>query len=196
MEAFIFYSVILLWITQFITLFALFLLFRQFGEVYLSTGAGISKDGLPVGRPFPAEVKVLSLDFNNPAAMASFMEEGKPALITFISPNCKPCLRLLDDWNEAFTVYGDQINFFTVIVGEETEVTHLADTYSFSGCRLWDRHKELFNRCLIRVTPFAFAVDEKGLITDKGLCGNKKQIELLAFSVLDLRQTGGKEGFK
>jgi len=189
MQSFLFYSVIILWCTQVLSLFAIFLLFRQFGQVYLSTGEGISRDGIPIGEQIP-HVELFSLKEKKHVQLTSKLM--KPTLISFISPSCKPCKELLHDWNEAHQTYGDELNMVTVILGEEQSVIKLAKNYAIQGETLWDPTEEVFGRFGVRVTPFAFAIDQNGVVQDKGLCGNRKQVELIASSII--KKANEKEG--
>lgn len=181
MESFLFSSVILLLFTQTISIFAIFLLFRQFGEVYLSTAEAISRDGLPLDKEIPP---FNLFSFTQSKQVSSEELIKKLTLIAFISPNCKPCKALLKDWSFAYEEYGSKVDFVLVILGEEKEVKKMLEKNNVAGELLWDHHKELFQNFGVRVTPFAFAVDQNGVVKDKGLCGNKEQIDLLASSVL------------
>ena len=48
------YSNILLWLAVLLIGFTLFIIFRQFGEVYLSTGESIARDGIAIGERAPS----------------------------------------------------------------------------------------------------------------------------------------------
>ncbi|WP_280772304.1 redoxin domain-containing protein [Salipaludibacillus daqingensis] len=190
MEAFIFYSVVFLWIIQIVILFAMFLLFRQFGEVYLTKGEAVAKDGLAIGKETPS-IKVFSLTQNKVVELKELFH--RPTLLTFLSPNCKPCESVIEDWNRAYKSYSDKVNFCVVILGRDEEVKALLKKDFITGEKLWDRKEELFHHFLVRVTPFAFALDQNGVVKDKGLCGNKEQIDLLVSSVMELPIINDKE---
>ena len=182
MESFLFYSVIFLLFTQTISIFAIFLLFRQFGEVYLNTGEGISRDGLPIEKKIPS-FNAFSFTHNKLINSEDLIK--KPTLIAFISPHCKPCKALLKDWSHACEEYSGKADFVVIILGGEKEVKKMVEKKKIAGEQLWDHHKELFRKFGVRVTPFAFALDQHGVVKDKGLCGNKEQIDLLTSSVLE-----------
>ncbi|MCD8511815.1 MAG: redoxin domain-containing protein [Bacillus sp. (in: Bacteria)] len=182
MNTFIIYSVILLWALVLFNTFLLFLLFRQFGQVYLNTGKGIARDGIAFGQPIP-RYNIFSLTKNKDVLMEDFLGK-KPALIAFISPTCKPCMELLPDWKEKESTQNGKINFITVVVGEERKVYDLLKKREIAGEVLWDKNKELFSAFKVRVTPFAFAVNELGLVKDKGLCGSNEQIDFLLSSII------------
>ncbi|MFB4166078.1 TlpA family protein disulfide reductase [Alteribacillus sp. JSM 102045] len=180
-ESFLFYSVIILFFTQTFSIFAILLLFRQFGEVYLSTPESISRDGLSLDKEIPP-FNIFSFTQNKQVNSDELIK--KPTLIAFISPNCEPCKSLLKDWSFAYEEYGDNINFVLVLIGREKEVKKMIEKNMVAGEQLWDHHKELFQKFGVRVTPFVFAVDQNGFVKDKGLCSYKEQIDLLASAVL------------
>lgn len=182
MDSFIIYSVILLWAFVLFNTFLLILLFRQFGQIYLNTGKGVARDGIPKGKSIP-NYSIYSLTKDTVIQLHDFIEK-KPTLIAFISPTCKPCMELLPDWNEMEDHYKGRVNFFTVFVGEEKEVYDFFKKREIEGEALWDKNKELFFLFKVRVTPFAFAVNEQGFVKEKGLCGSKDQIDFLLESLL------------
>ncbi|MDQ0256828.1 thiol-disulfide isomerase/thioredoxin [Evansella vedderi] len=180
MESFIFYSVILLWVLTLFHSFLLLLLFRQFGEVYLSSGDGISRDGLAIEDSIP-KYTVFSISQKKEVSLEELVT--KPSVILFLSPNCKPCQEMITDWNYTEAEYKGRINFITIIVGEEKKLRSMLNKNVIGGEILWDKNKELFYLFKVRVTPFAFVVDEYGGVKDKGLCGRKEQLELYLDSV-------------
>jgi hypothetical protein len=107
MESFIFYSVLLFWTTQIFILFVLFLLIRQFGEVYLKSGDSILKDGIPIGEKLP-DFEGQSYKTENQLKRDQLVR--RTTLLAFVSPECKPCQELLEVWNEAAECLGISCN--------------------------------------------------------------------------------------
>ena len=89
---FLLYSNIFLWLIQLFVLFSLFLIYRQFGSVYLSKGEAISRDGVSIGNEIPA---FEGISYSSGKLIKSEMLYEKPTLLTFISASCKPCQELL-----------------------------------------------------------------------------------------------------
>ncbi|MFA9559738.1 thioredoxin-like domain-containing protein [Evansella sp. AB-rgal1] len=182
MEQFLFFSVIVLWGLFLLNFFLLFLLFRQFGEIYLSSGDGIAKDGLPIGKSLPKDDRIYSMKEKQHVYLQEHIT--KSSLLVFVSSNCKPCQQLLREWNSAYHSNQHMINCMIVFIGEDNKVQDLIRKYSPEGQLFWDRNDSLFHRFKIRVTPFAIAIDEQGIVRDKGLCGTKEQINMYAQSIL------------
>lgn len=159
MESYILYSNLLLWVVQLFVLFALFLLFRQFGEVYLKTGESISRDGIALGKK----------------TLYPFL--GRPVILVFISPDCKPCRVLLPEWNEMVERYHKQIQFIMIVQGEEDAKKKIQWEQTIKGEVLDDPKQKMMQDFQVRVTPFGFALDENSIVRAKGLCGGRKHLE-------------------
>lgn len=187
MESFIFYSVILLWTTQFFVLFLLVLLFRQFGEVYLKSGESISRDGIPIGEKLP--------DFEGQSYKTNSHLEKKQlihrtTLLAFVSPECKPCQELLEDWNEAIVMYQEQIEFVLIFLGNKDRAQRLLMKQAIQGEIVLDHNREITSLLQVRITPFCFIIDETGVVRAKGLCGGREHIDRLLFETNDTFKKG------
>ncbi|SEK33178.1 methylamine dehydrogenase accessory protein MauD [Paenibacillus sp. cl141a] len=169
----LFYSNVLLWIVVLFMLFSLFLIYRQFGSVYLSTRDAITRDGVSIGSKLP-EFSAKSYFSNERIPIDSFYH--KPTLIAFISPGCKPCQELIPEWNKAYMKYNEKINFVIVGLGDKTSFSKLLADKSLIGELLLDEEREILASCQVRVTPFAFVIDENGTVKGKGLCNGIEHI--------------------
>ncbi|HZS46221.1 MAG TPA: MauE/DoxX family redox-associated membrane protein [Blastocatellia bacterium] len=75
--------------------------------------------GLPIGSPAPLfELSSLTED---KIALGDLLENGKPALLAFVSPNCGPCESLLPDIERWQTDYADRMNVALISSGDVKE---------------------------------------------------------------------------
>ncbi len=185
METFVFYSVILLWAFQFFFLFCLFLCFRQFGLLFLQTGEGVSRDGIAMGKGIPI-FQGESLKSGRNLGTKEVI--GQEAVIAFVSPDCKPCLELLPDWNEAVDLYQDQFRFVLFVQGDPAEAKKMIEGNSLKGEVVADPDQQILRRFQVRVTPFGFALDENGVVKEKGLCGGHPHLHRLIASLKEVSQ--------
>src|SRR5690606_17789838 len=174
METFLLYSNLLLWIVQLLVLFCLFFLFRQFGEVYLKSADAISRDGIPIGDSIP---EFVGEDLKTTRVVTYKELEGKPTVMAFISPNCGACKDLIPEWNQCCIKYQKRLNFVLMGVGDRKKLEEFVRGREILGKILWDRRNRFLRDFRVRVTPFAFVLDEKGVVGGKGLCNGKKYIE-------------------
>ncbi|SDY31535.1 methylamine dehydrogenase accessory protein MauD [Evansella caseinilytica] len=181
MEEILLYSVIILWLLIIFHSFLFLLLIRQFGEIFLSSGESILRDGLAIGEKIP-DMSVIFFLHQREKLLADVIT--KPTILCFTAPNCKPCRELIAHWNEGRMKFNDEVNFILVIVGKENEVHKMLGQFPVQGEVIYDKTEELFVRFKVRVTPFAFAVDQSGKVKEKGLCGSKAQLEQYVQSLL------------
>lgn len=126
-----------LWIVQLFIVFCLFIIFRQFGTVYLRDKESVSRDGIPIGKKIP-NFEAKSMITDKVMNKENFL--GKPTIIGFISTRCKPCKELIPDWNKAYDKYNGQINFVLIGIGEEENLKKFANEKNVKGELLIDAH--------------------------------------------------------
>lgn len=177
-------SQIMLWLLNLFILFALFLLFRQFGTVYLSSAEAISRDGIPVGIQMPT---LRGKPYGKGEESIADLLIGEPVLMVFISPTCRACQQLLDDWNTVYEKYKDRVRFVLVGIGTEKEIAPLLAGKGIQGDIILDAKRDIMADCKVRVTPFAFVLDRDAVVRGKGLCNHERHMEHL-LSDLDIER--------
>lgn len=174
------YSNILLWVFQVFMVFLIILIFRQFGTVYLAKSDAIERDGIPIGN-FMGKLEGLSYFSNELITNETFM--GKPTLLGFISPGCAPCKELIPEWNRAYQKYNNEINFVLIGVGDKESFSKVKEIKKLKGELLLDPDRNNLQKCKVRVTPFAFILDNEGEVKGKGLCNDMGHINGLISSL-------------
>lgn len=179
METVLTYSIIFLWLIQIFVLFALFLLFRQFGEVYLKSASAITRDGIPIGKAIP-DFKVSRLSKDTIHTKKDLINQ--PSLIAFVSPECRPCGELLKEWEQAQHRYKGQVNLLLFVTGEEQNAKEWLAQHSYAGEAFLIIEEKTVEEFDIRVTPFGLVVNGEGIVQEKGLCGGLEHIDYLLSS--------------
>lgn len=174
MEQFFIYSNVTLWVLTLFNLLCVILLMRQFGSLYLNNAESISRDGIPIGDTIPdfTGKKI----FEN-TQISNINIKGKPTLIAFVAASCGACKELIPDWNEIYGKYKDQVNFLLIGLGNEEDYKDWEQKHTIKGEFIVDEDAQLLSKFKGRVTPFAFIVDEDGVVREKGLCNNKGHIK-------------------
>jgi methylamine dehydrogenase accessory protein MauD len=180
MEEILLYSTIALWVSVLFIFTCLFFVFRQFGEVYLKSSEAITRDGVSIGKQIP---KFKSISFIDNLAVTNSIID-KPTLMVFISPNCQACKDLLKVWNKAKLQY-PTIDFLLVGHGTREEFEKMFKKQKAEYDLLIDEDGTMVNRFRVRVSPFAFIIDEKGEVKSKGVCNGLEHIDHYLTSLED-----------
>ncbi|GGB44683.1 hypothetical protein GCM10011409_22840 [Lentibacillus populi] len=163
---FLIYSNIALWILLILVIISLIMVFRQFGEVYLKSSDSISRDGLAIGEKTP-ELNIPLVNGNGKFNNAMF--QYNPTLLTFVSPNCGACKNMVPELKDAIYQYKDRFNFILITIGKKEENQQLIQNFDISDVLYVDEDMKVFQDFRVRVTPFAFMVNEDGVVIEKGL---------------------------
>lgn len=99
------------------------------------------------------------------------LKEGKPAIISFWSTSCKPCIRELDAVYDALPDWKDEADFLVVAVSTD-DSRLLAKARSFAEGRGWgedylllfDKNQDLMRAMNVSVVPHVFVVDAAGKV--------------------------------
>lgn len=99
------------------------------------------------------------------------LKEGKPAIISFWSTSCKPCIRELDAVYDALPDWKDEADFLVVAVSTD-DSRLLAKARSFAEGRGWgedylllfDKNQDFMRAMNVSVVPHVFVVDATGKV--------------------------------
>lgn len=170
MSDFSLYSEILQWFVLVLIIIGMFMILRQFGEVYLKEANSISRDGIAIGENIP-KFKVPSIKGKNTLHREDILK--KPTLISFISPSCSACKDMLPDWNKVSYEYKSKYNFVLISTGRKDDNEKMLEKYTIDTDLFYDEEMQMFRDFKARVTPFAFMLNEKGEVVEKGLINGK-----------------------
>jgi hypothetical protein len=166
-----------LWLVSLFTLVLAVSILRQVGTVYLGTAASTARDGLAKGSPAP------DIDGLTPSGehVSWRPQEGRRALIVFGAVGCGACARLLP---ELRTLSIELLNLpiYYLVAGPLPAVAEIAASLgpldsSLAVVAVEEKVPQAFK---VRVSPFAFAIDEGGRIAGKGLATSKVQLAKLS----------------
>ncbi|GAA0470510.1 TlpA family protein disulfide reductase [Alkalibacillus silvisoli] len=181
MDQILLYSNVMLWALQIIILISLFLMFKQFGEVYLKSGDSISRDGIPEGQKVPSLTGISN--YSNEIVTRE-PNQDKPTLLAFISSDCEACKSLYSDWNRMHLKFKDSVDFILIAeTKNEEKFEELIEKENLQGEIILDSEKDILRDLDVRVTPFAYALDTEGVVKAKGLCNGENHIKSLLFSL-------------
>jgi methylamine dehydrogenase accessory protein MauD len=177
MSTFFLVSNILLWIAVLLlafllmgTLRALGLLTWRLEQLQATAPIRLGRSGLKIGKKAP--------DFTMPSvdggdyALHEFA--GRKVLLVFTQSGCSPCKAIIPELNRL----QDQGRYQVIVANNgEPEVTRrwAAEANSRVPVLIQERF-DVSKRYEVFATPFAFLIDESGVITSKGLVGSRQHL--------------------
>jgi methylamine dehydrogenase accessory protein MauD len=180
MSTFLVVSSIALWLLVLFLCFlllgalrALGLLRWQLEQLQATTPSRVGRNGLPVGKKAPA----FSLHSTDGKEMALADFAGRKVLLVFTQSGCSPCKAIVPELNRLAERGTHQV---LVINNADIEKT-----------RAWAREadarfpvlaQEIYavsKRFEAYATPFAFLIDEQGIVRSKGIAGSKQYLNFV-----------------
>ena len=168
-------SYIALWAVVLFQGFAIFVLLRQLGLMYLGTAQGVARDGIAAGERAP-DFTVTGLD-GAQLSLAALL--GRPLLLVFGSPSCGPCKGLIPDLNVFARERRDELGVLLLSRGTVEDSRSFAEATGAQVPVAVHPDESLPDRYKTRVTPFAFLIDAEGIVRAKGLANNREHLEML-----------------
>lgn len=169
-------SYVVLWLVVVLQGVALLLVLRHFGLAAMSSAMGHSRDGLGVGSRPP---ELAGMDRRG--RRATWAADGRDAVVYFTADGCEPCTSMAPLVND-LARRGRQAGLEVVVVAEggPEENDHVSGLFPSTTTLVSEEH-DLFDRWLVRVTPFAFLVRD-GAVAAKGVCSSAGGLEHLLTS--------------
>jgi methylamine dehydrogenase accessory protein MauD len=163
---------------------ALALLRWRLEQLEAVTPTRVGRGGLKPGKPAP--------DFTLPAAAGGEVSlhdfAGRRVFLVFTQSGCKPCHRILPELNKLQR--GGDVQVLAVNNGEPEATRRWADGARAAFPVLVQQQFAVSKRYEVYATPFAFLIDERGIIASKGLVNNRQHIGF----VLSAADTAAKDG--
>ncbi|MEO8043252.1 MAG: MauE/DoxX family redox-associated membrane protein [Acidobacteriota bacterium] len=130
--------------------------------------AGSPHDGLPIGSPFP-EFELTDTS-GREVSRSTLLENGKPAVLFFVSATCEPCKALLPEMERWEAELGDRVNFALFSTGT---VEANADKFAvFSPDVVLQKNRELADLVYARWTPTAIFIRADGTVGSHPAAGD------------------------
>jgi methylamine dehydrogenase accessory protein MauD len=136
-------------------------------------GGRLGRDGLRLGKKAPA----FSLPSTNGKEIALADYAGRKLLLVFTQSGCSPCKAIVPELNRLAQRGTPQILVVNNADPEKTRAWARQVDARFPV--LAQENYAISKRFQVFATPFAFLIDEKGIITSKGLAGSKQHLNFV-----------------
>jgi methylamine dehydrogenase accessory protein MauD len=158
----------------------------QLEQLQATTPSRLGRDGLRVGKKAPAFSLPCVPPFNHrlrfgkggkggDVSLADFA--GRKVLLMFTQSGCSPCKAIVPELNWVEQRGTHQV---LVVNNGDPEKTRLwAQEVDARFPVLAQENHALSKRFQVFATPFAFLIDEKGIIVSKGIAGSKQHLNFV-----------------
>ncbi|MFG1731804.1 methylamine dehydrogenase [Paenibacillus sp. 843] len=173
MNTFFWISYTMLWILVVPLVILNLVLFRQLGIMVMGTARGVNQSGIPVGNKIPGA----STTTLQGAEWSTSELIGTPSLMLFGSPTCKECADILPDFRRIARM--NNVKPILLLFSSVDLASDYVRKIAYDG-EVLIVSSEFANHLDVQVTPYAYAVDMKGVIRHKGLVNSREQLEAYA----------------
>jgi len=167
-------SYIVLWLIVLTLGILVLLLYRQLGIMYLGSAEGVSRDGLEKGTTAPDFN--LTDQYGNAQRLSAY--RGRPVVLLFGSPHCSPCRTLMPQLHDWARSHPDVGVVWLNAASEDESLKFVSDLGATLPVAPYTPESKLMDRYKVRVTPFMFLLDERGIVRAKGLANTKSGLDL------------------
>jgi methylamine dehydrogenase accessory protein MauD len=192
METALIASNVVLWLVVIILGFLLFASFRQIGilswrleQLAATTPSRIERNGLKPGTKAPD----FSLTDTSGREHSLQDYRGRTMLLVFTEPGCGSCSTLAPDLNKF--VEKDALAVLAVSNADPEANRRWREEVAAKFPVLSQEHWSVSKKYQTFATPFAFLVDEEGVIRAQGIVNNRQHLALLFASAKRSKEKGG-----
>jgi methylamine dehydrogenase accessory protein MauD len=187
-------SVVILWVVVLFLGFLLLGALRALGflrwrleQMEATTPSRLGRGGLKVGKKAP--------DFTLPSVAGGEVSlhdfAGRRVLLVFTQSGCKPCHRIMPELNKLARAGKVQV---LVVNNGDLETTRKWAGEVRPGFPALVQQQFRVSKCYeMYATPFAFLIDERGLIASKGIINNGQHIAFVLSGAGDATKNGQAE---
>ena len=166
---------------------ALALLRWRLEQLEAITPTRVGRGGLRPGKKAP--------DFSLPAVAGGDVSlhdfAGRRVFLVFTQSGCKPCHRILPELNKLHR--GGELQVLVVNNGEPEATRRWADEAQAAFPVLAQQQFAVSKRYEMYATPFAFLIDERGVIASRGIINNAQHIGFVLSAAGDAAKDGRAE---
>jgi methylamine dehydrogenase accessory protein MauD len=173
MPTFFWISYTVLWILIIPLIILNLVLFRQLGIMVMGTARGVNQSGIPIGKKLPT---AKTTDLNGREWSTDDLS-GKSTVLLFGSPSCKECAEILPEFNKISKDYN--IKPILLLFSPEDIAKEYVRKINYND-EVLIVTSELADSLDVQVTPFAYSIDEHGVVRQKGLVNNRDHLKAYA----------------
>lgn len=159
-------SIYVLWVLLIVLSYAVFVLYRHFGQMYASSARGRTEQGPDVGSA------LLSIGRSDMAGRDVLLPARQPAVILFASIACTLCSEIRDQL-DALESYSDRVTMVVFCAGGVRDVRAWAERTPPFVHVVHDVKEAAANHYKVNTLPFAIAVGTESAVRAKSIVNGR-----------------------
>jgi methylamine dehydrogenase accessory protein MauD len=173
-------SYVVLWIVVAALVFLVMGLLRQLGLIQLRLGIDpgvlITPEGLERGSQAP-DFEAVDVQTERLTRATDF--RGRRLILIFLSPNCLACRELIPHLNEFANERRSESSIVVICYGMKRSCAEFRRMFRLELSLLADPENKIAVLYQVRATPFAFLIDENGLVRIRGVVNSWMHLDAL-----------------
>lgn len=162
------------WILLLVIAYAVFVLYRHFGQLYVTSPAGRAEQGPHVGSAF------LSISRPDVHGRDVTLPSTQSTVVLFADVNCDLCSELRDQYANVFGRDPNNADLVVFCTGSEKDVKAWASRVPEYVRVIWDEQKSAANRYKVNALPFAVAVGKNGRVNARSVINGEEGLRWAA----------------
>jgi hypothetical protein len=172
-------SVYILWALLLLLAYAVFVLYRYFGKIYVSSPGGRADQGPEIGSA------LLSIGRSDMSGRDIVLPARQPAVVLFVSIKCTLCSEIRDQF-ESLESFSDRVTVVAFCAGADQDVRAWAERCPSFVYVVRDVRGAAANHYNVSTLPFAIAVGSDGTVQAKSIINGRGGLIWAAEEALSL----------
>jgi hypothetical protein len=179
-------SVYVVWVLLILLSYAVFVLYRHFGQIYVSSPRGRAEQGPDIGSA------LLSIGRTDMSGRDVVLPTRQPAVVLFVSIGCSLCSEIRDQL-DGLESFSDRVTAVAFCAGALQDVRAWADRSPGFVQVVRDVKGAAANQYKVNTLPFAIAVGAEGAVRAKSIINGRDGVIWAAEEALSLPVVGEEE---
>jgi hypothetical protein len=162
------------WILLVVIAYAVFVLYRHFGQLYVTSAVGRAEQGPDVGSAF------LSISRSDVRGRNVTLPSGQGTVVLFADVDCDLCSELREGYANVFGPDPNSTDLVVFCTGSEKDVEAWASRIPEYVRVIWDEKKSAANRYKVSALPFAVAVGRNGRVNARSVINGEEGLRWAA----------------
>ncbi len=162
------------WVLLLVIAYSVFVLYRHFGQLYVSSAVGRAEQGPDVGSAF------LSISRSDVHGRNVTLPSTKSTVVLFADVDCDLCSELREQYASVFGPYPSSVDLVVFCAGAEKDVKAWASRIPEYVRVIWDQKKSAAARCKVNALPFAVAVGKNGRVNARSVINGEEGLRWAA----------------